>query len=109
MKLAPWYIIEDYNNSKISFDEFMSLMDKYYSKEPIEINIYDAIEKVYKISQPELAERLNVPHGVIGYARTRGTIARRSVEFSNKLNLPIKYFSKVTNLDIPDIENILLK
>ncbi|MPN49468.1 hypothetical protein SDC9_197089 [bioreactor metagenome] len=84
-------------------------MDKYYNEEPIEINIYDVIERIYNLKYDQLAKMLNVSSGVVCYARTRGTIARRAAEFSNKLNLPIKYFKKVTNLDIPEIEKALLK
>lgn len=109
LKLAPWYIIDEYNKCKITFYELLSLMDKFYNKDPIEVNIYDAIEKICKIDSIELAAMLNVPIGVVGYARRRGTIPRRAVEFSRKLDIPIEYFSKVTNLDLPHIESILLR
>lgn len=103
-KDAPWFIKDKYEWCKISFGEFLDLMEKYYNNEPIEVNIYSLIGVIYKFTFWELSEILNVSTGVLRYAMTRGTIYRRKVEFSNKLQIPIKYFDKVTTLDFPEIE-----
>lgn len=105
-KDAPWFIKDKFESCKISFGEFLDLMEKYSNNEPIEVNIYSVIGVIYKFNFWELTEILNVSTGVLWYAMTRGTIYRRKIEFSNKLQIPMKYFDKVTTLDFPEIEKL---
>lgn len=55
----------------------MELLQKDAEGIPIEINIYDAIEEIYKLNDIELAGVLDVSVGVIQYAKRRKTIAKR--------------------------------
>ena len=60
----------------------------------IEINIYDAIEKVYEVTPWELAGVLGVSIGALGYARTRKTIDKRKKQFSGRLHIPESFFDR---------------
>lgn len=108
-KSAPWYLKEKANPYTMALEEFLIDMDKYYNNEPIRLNIYDVIEKVYGVNIVGLSEILGVPATVIGYAKRRGTIARRATLFARKLFIPISYFEEVTQLDIKEIEKCKLK
>lgn len=44
---APWYIWEPYQECKIDYSTFEKLMEADAKKESIEVNIYDAIRKIY--------------------------------------------------------------
>ena len=67
----------------------------------VEINIYDAIEKVYELNAVELAGVLDVSMGVLGYASTQRTIPKRKRQFSSRLHIPESFFEKFlsTQLD----------
>lgn len=52
---APWYIKEPYRRCHIGYDKFLELLRKDDQGIGIEINIYDAIEKVYEVTPWELA------------------------------------------------------
>lgn len=101
---APWYIREDYNDCKISYGEFLKRIDDDDNGIPIKVNLYDAVEKIYGISRVELAEILNVSLGVVNYARNQGTVAKRVVDFSMKLFIPVKFFSQITTNDFKELE-----
>lgn len=91
---APWYIKEPYRRCHISYDKFMDLLRKDDQGIGIEINIYDAIEKVYEVTPWELAGVLGVSIGVLGYARTRKTIDKRKKQFSSRLHIPESFFDR---------------
>ena len=59
----------------------MELLQKDAEGIPIEINIYDAIEEIYKLNDIELAGVLDVSVGVIQYAKRRKTIAKEKNNF----------------------------
>ncbi|OJU18677.1 MAG: hypothetical protein BGN88_09400 [Clostridiales bacterium 43-6] len=102
---APWYIKSQYDRKNIYFDELVTLVEMDEKEEPIEIDIFNLVEKIYELWYPnEIAEALDVSIGVLGYAHIHGTPEKRIFDFSNKLQIPAHYFEKVTTLDIPDIE-----
>jgi hypothetical protein len=101
---APWYIKEDYKDCKISYDEFIKRIDEDEKGIPIKVNLYDAIEKIYGITRVELAEILNVSLGVINHARNQGTAAKRVVDFSVKLCIPVKLFTLFSTNDFKKLE-----
>lgn len=103
-KNAPWYIVDKFNWHKISFNKFMELAEKEYSNKKIDINIYDAIFKIYKISISQLSKVLDVPEGVIIYAKQRGTPKKRVYNFSKKLCIQEELFYNFTNKDLPKLE-----
>lgn len=71
---------------------------------PIEINIYDAIEEIYKLNDIELAGVLDVSVGVIQYAKRRKTIAKRKKQFSNKLHIPESFFDRFLSTQLNILE-----
>ena len=90
---APWYIKEPYRRCDIGYDRFLELLRKDDQGIGIEINIYDAIEKVYEVTPWELAGVLGVSIGVLGYARTRETVDKRKKQFSSRLHIPESFFA----------------
>ncbi len=102
---APWYIKDKYMRYKISFGELVNLIEKDAHNEPIVLNIFDLIEKVYGLCFPyDFAEVLDVSEGVLRYAYVHGTPQKRLYHFSTILKIPTHFFDKVTTLDIPTIE-----
>ena len=97
---APWYIKEKYEAGKINYDTFIKLIDDDASGAPVDINIYDVIEKIYGLSSIQLANILDVSVGVITYAKNRGTVSKRIHSFSKTLCIPERYFRECTSLDI---------
>ena len=77
-KKAPWYIKKPYDQCKISYEKFLDLLQQDEQGVGVEINIYDAIEKVYELNSVELAGVLDVSMGVLGYASTQRTITKRT-------------------------------
>ena len=59
-KKAPWYIKKPYDQCKISYEKFLDLLQQDEQGVGVEINIYDAIEKVYELNSVELAGVLDV-------------------------------------------------
>lgn len=104
MKEAPWYIKNDYENCKISFEEFLKKLDDDNNGIALKINLYDAIEKIYDLSFVELAEVLGVSLGVVNYARFQGTTAKRVSEFSAKLCIPVGFFNYFTTHDLEELK-----
>ncbi len=98
---APWYIRNDY---KISFGELLKRIDDDENGIALEVNLYDAIEKIYDLSLVELAEVLGVSLGVINYAKYQGTVAKRASEFSARLCIPIRFFNHFTTHDFEELK-----
>ena len=100
-KKAPWYIKGPYDRCKISYEKFLDLLQQDEQGVDVEINIYDAIEKVYELNSVELAGVLDVSMGVLGYASTQKTIPKRKRQFSSRLHIPESFFDKFlsTQLD----------
>lgn len=92
MDNAPWYIKNPYKRCYISYDKFWKLLREDEQGVGIEINVYDAIEKVYEVTPWELAGILGVSIGVLGYARTRNTVDKRKKQFSSRLHIPESFF-----------------
>lgn len=101
---APWYIREQYKRYRISYYKFLDLLIKDEQGIGIEINIYDAIEKIYNLTSWELAEILNVSRGVLGYARTRKTVDKRKKQFSDRLHIPQKYFNCFLSTQLEELK-----
>lgn len=100
-KKAPWYIKGPYDRCKISYEKFLDLLQQDEQGVDVEINIYDAIEKVYELNSVELAGVLDVSMGVLGYASTQRTIPKRKRQFSSRLHIPESFFDEFlsTQLD----------
>ena len=70
----------------------------------MEVNLYDAIEEAYGIDQKKIAEILGVSSDVVGYARAKGTVARRIPHFSKCLCIPEEFFREFTTEELPAME-----
>ena len=104
MDNAPWYIKEPYRRCHIGYDKFLDLLRKDDQGIGIEINIYDAIEKVYEVTPWELAGVLGVSIGVLGYARTRETVDKRKKQFSSRLHIPESFFDRFLSTQLETLK-----
>ncbi len=102
---APWYIIDAYNESRCSWGEVLEKLEKESCGEPININLYDAIEKIYGLNEIALSEVLGVSISIVGYAKSRYTPEKRMDHFSTTLKIPVDFFYKFTNKDLPTLES----
>ena len=73
-KKAPWYIKKPYDQCKISYEKFLDLLQQDEQGVGVEINIYDAIEKVYELNSVELAGVLDA----VSYTHLRAHETDRS-------------------------------
>lgn len=102
---APWYLKEPYESFRIDYSSFEDLLEADSRGEAIEVNIYDAIKHIYKISLVDLAVVLGVSFNVIYRAKTHGTPEKRQVAFAKILCLPRKFFTQTTTHDFAELEN----
>lgn len=96
IKNAPWYIREPYRDYRIDYPTFEKLLEADVTGKAIEVNIFDAIRKIYGLSLVDLAVLLNVTFGVMYRARNIGTPAKRIKNFSHVLCIPEEFFKKMT-------------
>ena len=101
---APWYIREPYKRSKIDYDKFLEFIEKDETGLGVDVNIYDAIEKVYEFTPWELAGVLDVAIGVIGRAKSQGTTVKRKRQFSSRLHIPESFFDKFLSTQLEKLE-----
>ena len=64
---APWYIKEPYRRCHIGYDKFLELLRKDDQGIGIEINIYDAIEKVYEVTSNRKMMNVKGGYWVVGF------------------------------------------
>lgn len=96
---APWYIREQYQDYRIDYPTFAELLDADNAGKAIQVNIFDAIKRIYGLSLVDLAVILNVSFGVMYRARSVGTPAKRLKNFSQTLCIPAEFFSTFTTHD----------
>lgn len=108
-KNAPWYIREPYQDFKIDYPTFEKLLEADAAGEAIEVNIFDAIRKIYGLSLVDLAALLNVSFGVMYRARSVGTPAKRVKAFSQILCIPVDFFKKTTTHDFEQLQQCKAK
>ena len=101
---APWYLKRPYKAGKLEQQDFLSRLEQDAAGLPVEIGIYDAIEEVYGLTQQRLADILGVSSDVVGYARSKGTVARRIPHFAKCLHIPEELFRSFTTADLPTLE-----
>ena len=101
---APWYLKKPYDSGKLSQKDFLLKLEQDSKGLPVELNIYDAIEEAYGIDQKRIAEILGVSSDVVGYARAKGTVARRIPHFSKCLCIPEEFFREFTTEELPAME-----
>ncbi len=108
-KNAPWYIREPYRDSRIDYSTFEKLLEADAAGEAIEVNIFDAIRKIYGLSLVDLAVLLNVTFGVMYRARSVGTPSKRIKSFSQVLCIPADFFKKMTTHDFEQLRKCKAK
>ena len=101
---TPWYIKRPYRLGNAYGKHSVSLLEMDFNNEPIDVDLYELIFRLYSVDRFELAEILGVSVGVINHAQMRGTPSKRKAPFSSALHIPIQYFNRVTTLDFPIIE-----
>lgn len=100
----PWYIKKPFQRSKLNFDEALQKLQEDETGKGVQINIYDAIEKIYGISKYELGEILGVKDTVINYAIHRGTIKRRREKFADILCIPEEFFDVIYSKQLDELK-----
>ena len=100
---APWYIRRPYRKGNAYGKDLLRLLDMDFVGEPIDVDIYTLIENVYGLNPDELAAVLNVSVWVLDTAQLRGTPNKRKESFSSILNIPSRYFERVTTCDFETI------
>lgn len=83
--IAPRFLRDEYNDHKISYDEFSKRLDDFQVGKPIPINFFDAIKYIYGISMVDIAVLMNVSFGVVYRAKNCGIPAKRVRQFCNAL------------------------
>lgn len=104
MNQAPWYLKEALKYDKIIYEEFLDLVDKDGKNEPIPINIYDAIRKVYGYSLVNIALLMEVSFGVMYRARSVKTPTKRIKKLAELLCIPEEFFTEFTSLNLNELE-----
>jgi len=82
---APRFLREQFNECKISYDEFTTQSEQFAEGKAIPINIFDAIKYIYGISMVDIATLLNVSFGVVYRAKTKGVPQKRVKQFAEVL------------------------
>ena len=100
----PWYIKKPFQRNKINFDEAIQKLQEDEAEKGVQINIYDAIEKIYGISRLELSEILGVKDTAINYAIHRGTIKRRRKKFATILCIPEEFFDVIYSKQLDELK-----
>lgn len=102
---APWYIVDNFNKGiDFSWGSVIEKLEKENRGEAVEINLYDAIEKIYGLNIVNLADLLGVSVGVVARAKSRYTPEKRIEHFATTLRVPVDFFYKFTNQDLPKLE-----
>ena len=101
---APWYLKKPYKNAKLSLTDFLAKVDQDAKGLAVDIELYDAIEEIYGMTQQELAAVLGVSSDVVGYAKAHGTVARRIPHFSACLCIPQEYFKSFSTAQLPQLQ-----
>ncbi|HAU84975.1 MAG TPA: hypothetical protein DCW90_05585 [Lachnospiraceae bacterium] len=82
---APRFLREQFNECKISYDEFTTQSEQFADGKAIPINIFDAIKYIYGISMVDIAVLLDVSFGVVYRAKTKGVPQKRVKQFAEVL------------------------
>ena len=105
---APWYIREQYLEHNVNYSNMLELIESDAKGDAIEINIYDAIRKIYGLSLVDLAVILDVNFGVMYRSRSVGTSTKRLNYFSQMLCIPIEFFKLFTTHNFNELETCLV-
>lgn len=108
MDKLPWYIKEEYHLCD-DVDEFIELIEFINDGGDFILDIYDIIMHTLKINEFELSEMLGVKRKVLLTEIEKGGESRYIESFSERLNIPVKFFEKTTHRDIEEIEKLLLQ
>jgi len=103
-KTAPWFIRNPMAHHRLDFADFMKQLEDDGNGLPVKINVFDAIEEVYGISQFKLPALLGVKDTVLFRAKSRGTPEKRILNFSQVLCIPPDFLRKFTNLNLMELE-----
>ncbi|MEG2686954.1 MAG: hypothetical protein RR954_07530 [Christensenellaceae bacterium] len=101
---APRFLRETYNDCKIGYDQFCTLLENYCEGKPIKINFFDAIKMVYGISMVDIAVVLDVSYGVVYRAKTQGFAPKRLKQFAVGLCVPEKFLYDISTSDLSELK-----
>ncbi len=101
---APWYLKRPYKNGKLSQTDFLDKVETDAKGLAVAIELYDAIEEIYGMTQQELAAVLGVSSDVVGYAKAHGTVKRRIPHFSQCLCIPEEFFKEFSTAQLSQLK-----
>lgn len=96
---APRFLREQFNDCRISYDEFLSQLDDFCVGSNVPINFFDAVKFIYGISMVDIAVLLNVTFGVVYRAKTKGVPQKRINQFANSLFVDPELLLSITTSD----------
>ena len=96
---APRFLREPLNDCKISYNQFLEMLDNYAEGKEIPINIFDAVKLIYGISIVDIAVLMGVSFGVVYRAKTQGIPAKRVMKFAEVLGVSPDLLMTTTTKD----------
>ena len=105
-KEAPRFLLEKYNDCRISHDEFIDLFIDYVNNKNVPINIFEAIKETYGLSMVDIAVLLEITFGVVYRAKSKGFTEKRLKQFSDKLFIKPTILQKTTTGDLKELVEI---
>lgn len=102
-KEAPRFLLEKYNDCRISHNEFIDLFIDYVNNKKIPINIFDAIKETYGLSMVDIAVLLEITFGAVYRAKSKGFTEKRLTQFSDKLFIKPTILQKTTTGDLKEL------
>ncbi|MCL2508023.1 MAG: hypothetical protein FWF05_02470 [Oscillospiraceae bacterium] len=96
---APRFLREQFNDCRISYNEFLSQLEDYVAGSAIPTNFFDAIKFVYGISMVDIAVLLEVTFGVVYRAKTKGIPQKRIHQFASELCVEPELLTSITTSD----------
>ncbi len=101
---APWFLRLPYEEGKRSAKELLEDLQRLREGQPVTLNLYDCVLRLYELDLQQLAGILGVSPDVVGYARAHGTPPRRVAAFAQALCIPEELFQHFTNQQLPQLE-----
>lgn len=106
---SPWYLRQQYYWGNSDIDDIIEAIEVANTGGNILVNLYCVIMHTLKINEFELSEMLGVKRKVLLTEIEKGGESRYIESFSERLNIPVKFFEKTTHRDIEEIEKLLLQ
>ena len=105
----PWYLRQAYLYDSLDIDGIKFGLECLKNEGYIVLSVYNIVHYVLKINTKELSEILGVKTKVLIEEMPKKNKSKYAKQFSEILNVPLKYFERTTTNDIEDIKELLLE